>query len=156
MYDLSDARGQGTIRQFLASLVRHSVIWPVAIPLGFTLLFGLLATLAGIPPIAFALDFLTESAVAVSGLAIHLWVMVFFTVVLCFGVGRSLPQLLLHRPLSGGVITRFAQAVGPWATLLDGLWPHCANACRWQPLTYRNRTAWGTASNWAGAAPRLE
>ena len=156
MYELSDAPSRSAIRQLLAALVRNSIIWPLAIPAGFALLFGLLATLAGIPPLAFALDFLAESAIAVSGLTVQLWVAIFFSVAFCFGVGHSLPQLLLHRPLNPGVIVRFTQAVGPWATAWNGLPPHCANASRWQPLTHHSRTAASTVSDLAGASPRLE
>ena len=156
MYDLSSPRGRNAIRQFLATLMRNGIIWPVGLPLGMALLFGLLAALAGIPPVAFALDFLGESAVALSGLTAHLWALIFFVAALCFGVGRNLPQLLLHRPLNGVLIAHFSQAVGPWATPLNGLLPYCANASLWQPLTHRSRTALSTVSDLAGASPRLE
>lgn len=156
MYELSDAQSRSAIRQFLAALVRNSIIWPLAIPAGFALLFGLLAALAGIPPLAFALNFLTQSAVALSEFTVNLWAVIFFAAAFCFGVGRNLPQLLLHRPLNAAAIVRFTQAVGPGAAPLGDSLPHCANASRWQPLTHRSRTTSSTVSDLAGASPRLE
>lgn len=156
MHFLSNSQGRSAIRQLLAASMLHGIICPAAALSGFTLLFGLAATLLGIPPVPFALDFLGEATVALSAPVVNLWVVAFFAVAFCFGVGHSLPHLLLHRPLNPGVIVRFTQAIGPWATRLHSLPPHCANPSRWQPLTHHSRTASSTVSDLSGAAPLLE
>ncbi len=157
MYNFAAKSDQLAIRQILAALMRHSVIWLIALPLGFALLLGLLAMLLlGASPLPAAQNFLEQAAVALSGPAVHLWAVIFFAAALCFGISRSLPQLLLHRPLNGGLIARFTQAVAIRAASPDALPIPCAGVRRQRPMTRRSRTPSGTATHLAGAAPRLQ
>ena len=157
MYQYANAQERGAIRDILAGLMRHSLIWPVAMPLAFAAMFGGLAALAGIPPVEFALDFLGDAAIALSGVTAKLWTVCFFVAAICFGVGRSLPMLLLHRSLNGSIVARFTQAVAIRGPHPAGVAALCTSSCRWgQILTRPSQTALSTASDLAGSTPRLE
>ena len=148
---------RSAIRDILSGLVRHSLIWPFALPLAFAIIFGGLAALVGVPPVEFALDFLGEAAIALSGMTAKLWTLCFFVVAICFGVGRSLPMLLQHRSLNGGIVACFTQAAAIWASPEAGAAALYASPGRWGLiLTRPSQTALSTASDLAGSTPRLE
>ena len=156
MSEYFNAPERNAIRTILAGLMRGSLIWLVGLPLACALLFGGLAALVGLPPVEFALDFLNKAAIALSVPVVQLWAVGFFAVAICFGVGRGLPALLQHRPLSAGLITRIMQTVGLGALPLPGIGALCARAHRWSLSTRPSRIALSTASDLAGSAPRLE
>ena len=164
MSEYFNAPERNAIRTILAGLVRGSLVWLVGLPLALALLFGLLGAVVGLPPVEFALDFLSKAAIefaldfliALSVPVAQLWAVGFFAVAICFGVGRGLPALLQHRPLSAGLITRITQTVGLGALPLPGIGALCARAHRWRLSTRPSRTALSTASDLAGSAPRLE
>ncbi len=134
MYGNFNAPGRNAIRTILAGLMRGSLIWLVALPLAFALVFGGLAVLVGVPPVEFALGFLSKSAIALYGPVGQVWAVGFFALAICFGVGRGLPALLQRRLLSAGLITRFTQTVGlgrgPCPALVRFALAMCAGACR--------------------------
>ena len=156
MSEYFNAPERNAIRTILAGPMRGSLIWLVGLPLACALLFGGLAALVGLPPVEFALDFLSKAAIALSVPVAQLWAVGFFAVAICFGVGRGLPVLLQHRPLSAGLITRITQTVGLGALPLPGIGALCASAHRWRLSTGPSRTALSTASDLAGSAPRME
>ena len=157
MYDFLPHRHRRAVRDALSASVRSSVLLPIAIPLGVAVLLGGLAALAGADPIDFAGAFLGQAAVAVAGITAKLWAACFLCAAFCFGISRSLPYLLQHRPLDGRIVARFTRAialVAPWVggvtALASGPIHRFFGQIRAGPL------APSAPSSLAGAVPQLE
>lgn len=148
---------QRDVRSVLVTLLRYSLFWPVALPLGFALLFGVLGALGGLDPVDFAFDFIGEAACDLSGPVLNLWIGCFLITAFFFGVGKRLPDLLQHRALSVHIIPRFTRTIALWASRPDVIVTlFCSPHHGMQLLTRPSRTALSTAPDLAGATPRLE
>ncbi len=157
MYELLNTENRRAVRQLLWAVVKHSVVWPVAIPGGFTVLFAVVAGLGGLNPIDFAGGFAVEAASNLAGLVFNLWTICFLCAAFCFGISRFLPHLLQHRTLNGRMLARYTQAIALWAHGLNGIASLFSGPFHRLPLLdCASRTALNTSSTLAGAAPRLE
>ena len=141
----------------LRTLIVNSVVWPIGVPLGFAVLLALPAALVGLNPVDFALVFLSEAAIGVFAVAANLWAGIFWAATLCFGIGWSLPYLLQHRSLSADGIARLAYFTTVRVALSHEIGALCGSTHKWRIGPIRpSRTALCTASDLAGAVPRLE
>lgn len=157
MYEFMTASDRRAVRKILQTVMRHSLIWPFALPLAFAVLFGILGALIGLNPVEYGLEFFAKALVSVSLAMVNLWTVCFLFAALLFGVGRNLPGYLQHRSLTWNAVALFtraialqAQCLNLIATLFDGPFHRL-------PLLIRpSRTGLCTASALAGAGSRLE
>lgn len=157
MFEHLSRQQQREVGSVLATLLRHSLFWPVALPLGLGLLFGIWGALVGLDPVDFAFDFIGESASDLSGPALNFWTGCFLITAFFFGVGKRLPDMLQHCALSVHVIPRLTQTIALWASRPDVIVTlSCGPRHRTQLLARPSRTELNTASDLAGSAPRLE
>ena len=157
MYEFLNEKDRREVRAILLVLMRHSVVLPFAMPTGFAILFGIVGVLVGLEPIDFAISFLGEALLDLSGLIANLWIICFLCAAFFFGIGRNLPRLLQHRSLNSDVVARFTQTFALDAPCLEGIATLFWGPFHRLPLLVRpSRVALSTSSALAGAAPKLE
>ena len=135
----------------------RTVFWSMILPpLAGAILVGGVAALAGLPPLDFALNFLGQVFIDLSGIIANLGTAIFFAAALYYGVSPRLPGLLLHRSLTAGIIARFTRLCALWTPPLAGVAFAANRHNALAVLTRPSRVALCTAADLAAAAPRLE
>ena len=157
MYEFLTASDQRAVRQILQMVMGHSLFWPLALPMAFAVLFGIVGALVGFNPVEYGLDFLGEALVSVSPAMVNLWTVCFLFAAFFFGVGPNLPGYLQHRSLNWNVVALFTRAIGLWAQRFNPIATLFHGPFHRLPLLIRpSRTGLCTRSALAGAEPRLE
>ena len=114
MYAYANLKPPARARKTTAVQVVRTVLWSVALPpLVGAILVGGVAALAGLPPLDFALNFLGQVFIDLSGVIANLCIAIFFAAALYYGVSPRLPGLLLHRSLTAGSPGRLCAAPVP-------------------------------------------
>lgn len=158
MYAYANPKPPARARKTAAIPVLRTVFWSMILPpLAGAVLVGGVAALAGLPPLDFALNFLGQVFIDLSGIIANLGTAIFFAAALYYGVSPRLPGLLLHRSLTAGIIARFTRLCALWTPPPAGGVAGAANRhSALAALTRPSRVALSTAADLAAAAPRLE
>lgn len=157
MYDFLNVGSRRVVRDALAALLRHSLIMPWALLIGFGAVFAALAAAVGLAPLPFALDFMGDAAASLAAPVTKLWLSCYVTAAFCFGIGKGLPELMQHRSLSARAAALYTQSLALWTASAASNAAHFEHPQQQRIAFARpSRTAMSTPSDLAGSAPRLE
>ena len=156
MYYLLTASVRAVVRQGLTSLMVTALAVPVATALTCAILVALLAGLAGVPGLEYALESVDDAATRATLASAQLLLIAYFIVAACFGfsgkwAGMPVCQLVdrLYVKISG--LVRF------WSSSMSGVaTPLCSPDEAYRPIPYWGRPRSQTTSFLGGETPQLE
>ena len=156
MYSFPLARYEAAVRQVLGSLIYASLAVPVVVALMSIILIALLATLAGLPALEYALDSVDDAAAQATLVSAQFLLIAYFISAACFAfsgnwAGMPVCQLVdrLYIKISG-LVRLWSSSMSAIATPLRS--PDEA----YRPIPYCGRLNTQRGSFLFGETPQLE